>query len=347
MTDKVESSLTSVASSYLNYLPACYGSAEPSGELPFLALYLKAFEKLLSGIADGADLEQADSSLDAAVAYRAGIRALLDADVIGNMFYPRWSFLFPDSDPSVFMPPLSEVKIEKNKTALFNALANYFGLAKYVNDPNRLTPVEVWARSFFEWLGSTIGLGVDKNWSIDTSRTLIAKAFALDRARGTPMGMEWLLEALLPTLAQPVNGVTLGEIAVNDCERPPFIVRETDTEALPAFHVRESYPDPTKAVVISNDVRPEVQRNGIDFTVHDSNIVAHLPWRFEIEISLTAATTVSESDEQKAVLAYYRELRTVLETARPALTAYTVHFTVSGGTVQHFFKMHARRRGAF
>ncbi|MDG0022879.1 phage tail protein [Trinickia sp. Y13] len=346
MTDEAESSLTSVPSSYLNYLPACYASADTGGGLPFLALYLKMFEKLLSGIADGDDLEQADSALDARLAYRIGIRQLLDADVIGNMFYPRWSFLFPNSDPSVFIPPLSEDTVEKDKTALFNTLANYFGLPQYVTDPDRRTPVEVWVRSFFEWLGSTIGLSVDKNWSIDTSRTLVAKAFAFDRARGTPMGMEWLLEALLPTLAQPVKGVTLGKIMVSDCERPAFIVRETDTDALPAFHVRDSYPDPTKAVVISDDVRPDVQRDGIDFEANDSEMVAHVPWRFEIAISLTASSTVSEDDETTAVLAYYRALRTVLETARPALTAYAVHFTVSGGDTQHVFRMDARRTGA-
>lgn len=346
MTEQTESTLTSVASTYLNYLPACYGNVESAAEPPFLALYLKIFEKLLSGIADGAALEKADTALDPTIANRAGIRELLDVTVIGNMFYPRWSFLFPDSGPSVFMPPLSDDTNTKEKTAHFNSLANYFGLPEYARDPkhpNRLTPVEMWARSFFEWLGATIGLSVDKNWSIDTARTVIAKAFAFERARGTPMGMEWLLGTILHANAQPVQGVTLGGVTVSASSHPAFIVRETDTDALPAFHVRDSYPDPTKAVVISDDVGPEIDREGVGFTVKDSSTVAHVPWRFEIEVKLTATAAVTVNDEEKAVLAYYRAIRTTLETERPALTAYVVRFEVSGGGGQHFYRFNGRR----
>lgn len=347
MTEQTESTLTSVASTYLSYLPACYGNVESAAEPPFLALYLKIFEKLLSGIADGAALEKADSELDPTIANRAGIRELLDATVIGNMFYPRWSFLFPDSGAAVFMPPLSDDTNTKEKTANFNTLANYIGFPEYARDPkqpNRLTPVEMWARSFFEWLGSTIGLSVDKNWSIDTARTVIAKAFAFARARGTPMGMEWLLDTVLSTYASPVQGVTLARVTVASRSRPAFIVREKDTEALPAFHVRDSYPDPTKAVVISDDVGPEIDRSGTTFEVKDNNTVAHVPWRFDIEMTLTAKASMSEDDEQKAVLAYYRALRTVLETERPALTAYVVHIVFDGVGNQHFYRMSAAAR---
>ncbi len=346
MTHETESTLTSVASTYLSYLPACYANAESAAELPFLALYLKLFEKLLSGIEDAAALEKADTTLDPTVASRAGIRELLDATVIGNMFYPRWSFLFPDSGAAVFMPPLSEDTDTKEKTAHFNTLADYVGLPAYVSDPqhgNRLTPVEMWARSFFEWLGSTIGFSVDKNWSIDTARTLIAKAFSFERARGTPMGMEWLLGTILHANAQPVQGVTLGDITVAASSRPAFIVRETDTVALPAFHVRDSYPDPTKEVVISDDVGPEIDREGIGFTVKNNSTVAHVPWRFEIEVKLTATAAVTADDEGKAVLAYYRAIRTTLETERPALTAYVVHFAISGAGGQHFYRFNGRR----
>jgi hypothetical protein len=338
MTSETEITPTSEPSSYLRYLPACYANAEPGAPLPFIALYLKLFEKLLSGIADGDVLEKADKTLDPTVAYRAGIRELLDANVIGNLFYPRWSFLFPDSPATVFMPPLSE-ETPTNKAALFNMLANLFGEQQYKADPNRLSPVEVWARSFFEWLGSTIGLSVDKNWTIDASRALIAKGFAFERARGTPMGMEWLLDTVLSAYVSPVQGVTLASVTVDSRSRPAFVVREKDTEALPAFHVRDSYPDPTKAVVISDDVGPEIDRNGTTFEVKDNNTVAHIPWRFDIEVTLTAKASVSEDDEQKAVLAYYRALRTVLETERPALTAYVVRVVVNGGGHQHSYRM--------
>jgi hypothetical protein len=342
MTSETTVTPTSEPSSYLSYLPACFADGESGAEQPFIALYLKIFEKLLSGIADGDVLEKADSKLDPTIAYRAGIRELLDANVIGNLFYPRWSFLFPDAPATVFIPPLSELTNAK-KEPLLNTLANLFGLPECQLDPNRLSPVEIWARSFLAWLGSTIGLSVDKNWTIDTARTVIAKAFAFERARGTPMGMEWLLGTILQANAQPVQGVTLGDVTVAASSRPAFIVRETDTEALPAFHVRDSYPDPTKEVVISDDVGPEIDREGIGFTVNDSNTVAHVPWRFEIEVKLTATAAVTAADEQKAVLAYYRAIRTTLETERPALTAYVVHFAVSGAGGQHFYRFNGRR----
>lgn len=342
MTSETTVTPTSEPSRYLGYLPACLADGQSDGEQPFIALYLKIFEKLLSGIADGDVLEKADSKLDPTVAYRAGIRELLDANVIGNLFYPRWSFLFPDAPATVFMPPLSELA-NAQKEPLLNTLANLFGLQEYQPDPSRLSPVEIWARSFLAWLGSTIGLSVDKNWSIDTARAVIAKAFAFERARGTPMGMEWLLDTILRANAQPVRGVTLGGVTVSASSHPAFIVRETDTNALPAFHVRDSYPDPTKAVAISDDVGPEIDREGIGFTVKDSSTVAHVPWRFEIEVKLTATAAVTANDEEKAVLAYYRAIRTTLETERPALTAYVVHFAVSGAGGQHAYRFNGRR----
>jgi len=342
MTESTEDSLTGTPSGYLRYLPACFADADGVTGLPFAALYLKIFEKLYSGIADGDDLEKADKTLDPTVAYRAGIRELLDANVIGNLFYPRWSFLFP-SDDTAFMPPLSGETVAKDKTALFAELANYFGLQGYTDEEKSPSEAELWARAFLEWLGSTIGFSVDKNWSIDDSRTLIAKMFPLDRARGTQMGMKWLLDACMSAYPLPVAGVSQTSTAVDDCARPAFIVRETDTNEFPAFHVYDVYPNTEAEVVISDDVRPAFVHDGTKVTVDDNKCVAHVPWRFEVAAELSAGASVSGDDEQKAVRAYYGAMRAVLESARPALTSYVVQVVVNGGDSKNSYRLQGRR----
>lgn len=330
------STLDTVPSSYLRYLPGIYSDSNGSGDLPFLALYLKVFEKLLSGIGDGGDLALANPNLDLSVANRAGIRQLLDASLIGNLFYPRWSFLFPsgdqNSDPSVFMPPLSGDDDPDDQTALFNALANYFGLPEFTGEADGLSPVEAWARSFLSWLGGTIGLEVDKNWSIDSVRTLIGQAFPFARARGTPMGMTWLLNAHL--LARPVaiDGVTLSTATVDDCFRPTIVVFDEDPGTPPAFRVCDSYSaDPARAVIISDVVGPTIDRDttGTPAGVDDTTVVAYVPWRFEVDITLSATASVSSSDQARAAQAYFRLVRSALDPARPALTTYAVNFTVN------------------
>lgn len=331
-----ESTLNTAPSSYLNYLPGIYSGPDGSGSVPFLALYLKVFEKLLSGIGDGEDLALADPNLDLSVANRAGIRQLLNASVIGNLFYPRWSFLFPsgdqNSDPSVFMPPLSGDGDSDDQTALFNTLANYFGLPEFTGEVDGLSPVEIWARSFLSWLGGTIGLEIDKNWSIDSVRTLIGQAFPFARARGTPMGMTWLLNSYL--LARPVaiDGVTLTEATVDECFRPTIIVYDEDPGTPSAFRVCDSYAaDPAQAVIISDVVGSTIDRDltGTPTAVDDTTVVAYVPWRFEVDITLLATASVLASDQARAVQAYFRLARSALDSARPALTTYAVNFTVN------------------
>lgn len=330
------STLNTVPSSYLNYLPGIYSAPDGSGNPPFLALYLKVFEKLLSGIGDGGDLAAANPNLDLSIANRAGIRQLLNASVIGGVFYPRWSFLFPsgdqNSDPSVFMPPLSGDDDSDDQTALFNTLANYFGLPEFAGEVDGLSPVEVWARSFLSWLGGTIGLEIDKNWSIDSVRTLIGQAFPFARARGTPMGMTWVLNAYL--LARPVaiDGVTLTNATVDECFRPTIIVYDEDPGTPPAFRVCDSYAaDPAQAIIISDVVGPTIDRDltGAPTGVDDTTVVAYVPWRFEVNITLSATASVSMNDQARAVQAYFRLVRSALDSARPALTTYAVDFTVN------------------
>ncbi len=97
-------------SGYLRYLPAIYRDAAA----PFVGDYLKIFEKLLTGIDDQA--------LDG----RRGIQELLASAVIGNLFYPRLSFLFPPKDTS-FIPPISGAE-HSQEVQILDDLNRYIGV---------------------------------------------------------------------------------------------------------------------------------------------------------------------------------------------------------------------------
>ena len=326
LKDASDGTPLTAASGYLRYLPACYAETDVAGNVPFVALYLKIFEKLLSGIDDGKALDA--TKLDEVIAYHAGVRELLSANFIGNLFYPRWSFLHPSEKPKdaaqSFMPPLSEATTD-DKKALFDLLAGYFGMPQYAaHDSGALTPVERWVRGFFEWLGSTIGLNIDKKWTIDSSREMIAKSFAYDRARGTPMGMEWWLGAYFDANPSLANEGKVTQLTVHDCMRPALIVCDVDDgNAPPVFYLRDSYPDSKKAVVISDVVGPKVNRDGINIdSVDEKPLYAYVPRRFEIEITLSA---VAASAEQEAAQAYYKAAQAALADMTPALTTYVVH----------------------
>lgn len=321
----------STASTFLNYLPACYANAEAADGQPFVALYLKIFEKLVSGIDDGGLLANAPLPLtDYAIAARSGLRELLDANVVGNLFYPRWSFLFAGDrfadEATAFMPPLSDEKDSDKQTALFNMLGRYFGMPEYKSGGTTLSPVEFWARSFLQWLGETIGLEIDKNWSIDSSRTIIAKALAFDRARGTAMGLEWLLDACLTACPQPIEGVTLkAKATVSECKQPAFIVRDDVIDQKTVFVVRDSYPDSENAVVISDIVGPDITHDGITIDVDsDGDPVAYVPWRLEVDVEVSAQGQ-AKHDLNGAMRTYARVAQAALDAARPALATYVLN----------------------
>jgi len=63
--------------------------------------------------------------------------------------------------------------------------------------------------------------------------------------------------------------------------------------------------------------------------VDDTTVVAYVPWRFEVNITLSATASVSMNDQARAVQAYFRLVRSALDSARPALTTYAVDFTLN------------------
>jgi hypothetical protein len=175
--------MSTAPGTYLSYLPAVYGNE--SG--PFLAGYLDIFQKLLTGLDD----EQ--------LAGRKGIQQLLAADVVGNLFYPRFSFLFPhDASP---LPPISGLK-GKDKAAVLALFNSYIGIPPAApgrelsgaSAPDPDAPFLAWLNDFLGWLGEWVDLVLESNWTVDKKRLVIAQILALYRARGTAQGLGWLID---------------------------------------------------------------------------------------------------------------------------------------------------------
>lgn len=198
-----------MTSRYLAFLPAVYGEKN-DGQQPagFVGAYLNIFEKLLSGIDDGL--------LDG----RKGIHELLAAEVIGNLFYPRFSFLFAGQTPpnTQFIPPISgaPAATETKLLAEFNSYIGITGstdpLAGFVaaggqQDTDWQAEFEAWLNDFLCWLGGWVALVPDKDWDIDKKRTVIAEIIALYRLRGTPQGLSMLIN-LIFDLPLTVSGLT-------------------------------------------------------------------------------------------------------------------------------------------
>ena len=185
-------------SSFLRYLPGLY-ARQPDG---FVGAYLKIFEKILTGIDDGE------------LGARRGIQQLLAAEVMGNLFYPRLSFLFP-GDTDTFIPPIDG----KERDALLGTLDTYIGadppadtLAAFMagstpGDP--LAGITAWLEDFLAWLAGWVDVLLDSGWPLDKKRKVIAQAMALHRLRGTPQGMAFLLD-LLFDMPRMVDGRTVS-----------------------------------------------------------------------------------------------------------------------------------------
>jgi Phage tail protein (Tail_P2_I) len=253
------------ASSYLRYLPAVYATSEPE----FLYGYLKIFQKILTGVDD--------TSLEG----RRGIQELLAADVIGNLFYPRLSFLF-DPDNTEFIPPISGAKADVEQ-AILTDLNRYIGvadrpdpLAQYVAQsiaaPN-LSGITAWLNDFLAWLALWVDLPVDNAWSIDKKRNVMAQILALYRQRGTLAGMAMLCNLWLD-LPLKVTGISYdaqgdskieGEIKLLFSNpQPPNIVCTDDVSK--AFVLQANYQS--------------------SYTPGPAVLGGYLPWLFQVQIVL-------------------------------------------------------------
>lgn len=147
------------------------------------------------------------------------------------------------------------------------------------------------------------------------------------------MGVEWTINAYLAAFPASLKGVKVTKVSVCDCTRPALIVRDDDTKAQPAFHLVDAYPNAGEQVVISDAVGPLIVRDGISIDVDDTKTVAYIPGRFEIDVTLSVGAALAASDVRNAVQAYYRLIRLVLESVKPALTTYAVQIISKRQTV--------------
>lgn len=294
---------------FLRYLPAIYNRQND----PFMGQFVSIFQKILTGLDD--------SQLSG----RKGIQQLLAAEVVGNLFYPRFSFLFP-GDQTTFIPPISGATAAV-RTALLTEFNSYIDVPVVtapVNaatspappPPDALSAFQDWLNQFLAWLGAMVDLTVEETWDIDKRRTVIARIMALYRLRGTPQGLGFLLNLLLD-LPLTVTYVTVdhdggtvthtGRVTVTVLNPQPPGVSVTDT-VIPGttFMVQDT----------ATQVMPLVS--------------GYAPWRFDVTVVLPTAADpafVLTAQAIQTVQVLIGKLRLLLDEAKPAGTFYrlTVH----------------------
>lgn len=291
-------------SSYLRYLPGVFARADDG----FLAHYLLIFEKLLTGLDD--------STLDG----RKGIQELLAAGVVGNLFYSRFSFLFPPGDQT-FIPPISGLPADKS-AALLALFDSYIGVPALANALGaQVTPpllpgdaqaaFNAWLADFLTWLAGWVDLALDSSWSLDKKRSVIAQSMALYRLRGTPQGLGMLLNLLLdlplqiscvqpPGTSLPVYGTVY--VNVSNPTSPPIVLSDDASQA-DTFVLRGAY------------------QPGMPL------VSGYAPWLFLVQVLLPASVDqklVPDANGVQQIEALLAQLATVLDAQRPAATRYQV-----------------------
>jgi phage tail-like protein len=319
---------SSVPSTYLRFLPALYGAPQNLNAHPFIGQYLKIFEKLLSGIDDAAFLENKNGGHPAIapdIAERKGIRELLAEKVAGNLFYPRLSFLF-DASNQDFMPPLSGAK-DDDKTKLFAALGSYIGIDVAPDAQTPTAEVEAWLSDFLEWLGRTIALRVDKSWTIDKKRNVIAQMLALYRMRGTVQGMQLLLDLWLDLPLDLTGNTKDGSssriltVEVTNPTLPPVLINDEDLRL--TFRLRDRYRPgmPIVSSIVSNQLIGDSSKDAA------LEVSAYAPWLFEVDMKVSTDPGIiilEDDDEFAKIFAACRAAKQVIEEARPAATHYAI-----------------------
>lgn len=210
--------------SYIGYLPPAFGQADAAGS-QVLDTYLGILQTLLGPAPDPL---KPDPKM---TVVREALAAVIDA--LPDLFYPRLSFLFPESDE--FIPPLNVPSgdEEKYRPDKMTALNDYFGIA----DPQGAGDEERWKKAVFDavrawlsellaWQAAWVGFEGDANWTLDNQRLNMATILPLFRQRGTAAGLEALLAMRFP----PGSGAMPGgaKILVRDITAaPPMTVGVT------------------------------------------------------------------------------------------------------------------------
>lgn len=286
----------SATSGYLRYLPSVYAKADKD----FLAGYLNIFEKLLTGLADDQ------------LGGRRGIQELLAANVIGNLFYSRFSFLF-SKDNQEFIPPILGDDQSDARLRYFDSLIGVPGdaplLSGYVAasaQDDSMANFSAWLDGLLNWMAGWVELVLDGSWSLDKKRLVLAQIMALYRLRGTAQGMSMMLNLLLdlpmpvscytPPNSDPVKGTV--SVDVLNPQPPSFVIGDV----------------PTKSYIL-----PYAYEAGTAL------LSGYAPWLFLVQVKLPRfnnASDVLSDDGAKQVKSLLGKLSSLLDAIKPAGCRY-------------------------
>lgn len=202
---------------YADFLPAIYHQPDGQGNAAFLDAYLGVLQAILGRPTGQGGQSQAPSFRAAASTPppvpRKGMAQVLD--ILPDLFYPRLSFLFPDSQDSI--PPLQPTNnpdphYADEKLAELNS---YFGIIPPVDTwtDDKRAAVLHWLTEFLDWQSRWVGFRVNDAWSVDTMRANMAGILPIFRQRGTAPGLQQLLSLY----------VTGAKVRVHDAVTAPAL----------------------------------------------------------------------------------------------------------------------------
>lgn len=171
--------------SYMELLPQIYRRSGDS-DGPLVESYLKIFEKILTG----EETQPEDSTLYR----RKGLGQTLD--VLGDLFYPRFSFLF-DPENDQFIPPIAGDDQEEYETDLNSYVGATYAAYSDKSGSEWQTEYGAWLDDLLDWMGRRMGLSFNSEWDDDTRRYLAAVFMPYYRQRGTPACLASLLKIFL------------------------------------------------------------------------------------------------------------------------------------------------------
>ncbi len=208
-------------SSYLDRLPGLYrgalhrpgvsaeGAQHSESSAEFLGPFLKIFETILTEKLDPASLEN------------RSLGEMIDA--LPDMLYPALYFLFPHEEGSEterdFVPPLPMEHFSDGSGSGAGAsdYARRFRAHLKLDRTDRGLERDV--EELLDWLATWTALVLHRDWSVDKKRTVLAKILPLYRRRGTPGGLEALLELYFDRRVKIFDQVRLPVFRVGSSSR--------------------------------------------------------------------------------------------------------------------------------
>ncbi|NUM33976.1 MAG: hypothetical protein HUU50_05500 [Candidatus Brocadiae bacterium] len=191
--------------------------------------------------------------------YREGQKGIIESlEILSELFHPRFSFLFPESE-NTFIPPL-----EKTSEREF---ARYF--------PLRI-PFESWLEEFLSWLAGWMALSLQEHWSIQKKREVISKIIPLYRMRGTRRGLEKYLKIYTGeqvVITEPLsafqlekNSVVGGDSAIEGS--PYFFIVDLKLPRMAASDMKMTIRTVEKIIDTEKPAHTVYKLNVISPTVH-------------------------------------------------------------------------------